>query len=185
MTLFNIWHYLVIAIAILSLMGIIYISFKQKTMQLQVTVFFSLLLIILLIGAIAMTLVDKYTKEVTLSKLESKRLLSIEKVAYSGIVTNVGDYEIGEVTFELKLVNQGHVIGNGRSTSFFNSVGLWDMIMGKGSNSESSANKTQSLEKEFIVAKNLKPGQSQSFRVYFAFPPHFSNVSQFTKVYAH
>ena len=42
--------------------------------------------------------------------------------------------------------------------------------------------KPQSITKEFIVAKNLKPGTAEPFRVYFDFPPYFRSVSQFTEV---
>ncbi|MCK4973983.1 MAG: DUF2393 family protein, partial [Sulfurimonas sp.] len=36
-----------------------------------------------------------------------------------------------------------------------------------------------------VVARNLKPGEAKSFRVYFDYPPYFRSVSQYSKLYAH
>ena len=45
--------------------------------------------------------------------------------------------------------------------------------------------KPQQITHEFVVAKNLKPGESREFRVYFDYPPYFRNVAHFAKIYAH
>jgi len=46
-------------------------------------------------------------------------------------------------------------------------------------------NKPQTIEREFVIARNLQPKVSTSFHVRFDFPPYFSNVSVITKVTAH
>ena len=126
-----------------------------------------------------MAAVDKYTKKVELFKFENKRILSLEKIVYSGFVRNVGNHAIGQVTFEIKIVNKAREMGN--ADSFFENRGLGD-IFGSGAN---VLYRPQSITKTFTVAKDLKPGQAKSFRVYFDYPPYFRNVSQFPKVYGH
>jgi len=178
-TLFNYWHFVVLAIILLIYVSGVIGAIKQPIKKLQKPMIFSLTLIMLLITAFSIVVVDKYTKEVKLYKFKNKRLLSVEKIVYSGIVKNEGNHEIGEVTFEIKIVNKARSIGP--SASFFTPSGFKDFF-GGGAN---ILYKPQSITKEFIVAKNLKPGKAKSFRIYFDYPPHFRNVSQFPKVYGH
>jgi hypothetical protein len=125
--------------------------------------------------------VDKYTKVPKLYKLHNKRLLNIEKIVYTGIVRNEGNYEIGKVTFEIKIVNKGHATGNVKGGNFYKPSGFMNFFSG-GYNLHA---KPQTITKEFIVAKNLKPGDAKAFRVHFDYPGYFRNVSQFSKVWGH
>lgn len=181
MTLFNYVHYSVLLIIFLIFAGGVFVSIKQPSKKLMVPMLFSVTLISVLLAGFSIVVVDKYTKKVQLSKLKNKRLLSIEKIAYSGVVTNTGSHTIGEVTFELKLVNKGHVTGNVKAGSFFQVSGFAEFFGGGAE----ILYKPQTITKEFIVARNLKPGTSKSFKVYFDYPPYFSSTSQFAKVYGH
>ncbi len=178
MTLFNYWHYGALSIiAIVFLIGVI-VALRQPKTKLIFPMLITVTLFSALTAGFSIVVVDKYTKKVKLYKLNSKRLLSIEKVVYTGVVKNTGNYEIGEVTFELKLVNKGHTTGNVKGGSFFKSSGFMDFFSG-GSD---VLYKPQSITKEFVVAKNLKPGDAKSFRVHFGFPPYFRSVSHFATV---
>jgi hypothetical protein len=181
MTSFNIWHFVVLFLTIVMFAGGIYQTIKSANEKTKIPMLISVTLISFLIGGFAFVVVDKYTKEPKLYKLKSKRLLNIEKVVYTGIVKNEGNYEIGEVTFELKLVNKGLEAGNVKAGSFFQVSGFAEFF-GQGAG---ILYKPQTIIKKFIVAKNLKPGEAQSFRVYFDYPPYLKSVSQFTKVYGH
>lgn len=180
-TFLTIWHYIVIISTLLIFLGGVYSTFTQTNKKLKVPMLISVTLVSLLLGVFSFLIVDKYTKEVKLYRLDSKRLLNIEKIVYTGIVKNEGDYEIGEVTFELKLINKGHATGNVKAGSFFSPSGFMDFF-GEGAG---VLFKPQTVKKEFVVAKNLKPGTAQSFRVYFDYPPYFRNVAEFSKVYGH
>ena len=181
MTTLNYWHFIVIAVILSIFLGGIYTSIKQENKKLVLPMIISVSLISALLLGFSIVVVDKYTKIPKLYKMENKRLLSIEKVVYTGIVKNEGNHEIGEVTFEIKLVNKGHVTGNVKGGSYFKASGFFDFFSG-GSN---VLYKPQSITKEFVVARNLKPGQAKSFRVYFDWPPYFRSVSHFAKVYGH
>lgn len=179
-TLFNYWHYVALGVILAVFISFVIIAFKQDDRKLLTQIIFSASLVCLIIAGFAIVAVDKYTKKAALYKLENKRILSIEKIAYSGTVKNEGNYEIGEVVFEIKLVNKGHVAGNVKAGSFFRPSGFFDFFSGS-----SNSDRPQQITKKFVVAKNLKPGEAKAFRVYFDYPPYFKSVSHFAKIYAH
>ncbi|QOP46390.1 DUF2393 family protein [Sulfurimonas paralvinellae] len=181
MILFNIWHYLVLGVILLIFIGGVAASLQQKDDKMKYSMLFSTALISAFLAVFSVFVVDKYTKKVTLSKMQNKRLLSTEKIIYTGIVTNVGNYPIGKVTFDIKLVNKGHATGNVKGGNFYKPNGIMSFF----SSGLGMSNKPQTIEKEFIVAKNLKPGESKRFRVYFDYPPYFSSTAQFAKVWGH
>jgi hypothetical protein len=83
------------------------------------------------------------------------------------------------VTFEIKLVNKGHVTGNVKGGNFYKPSGFLDFF---SSGMGIKKSKPQTITKTFIVAKNLEPGEVKVFRVHFPYPGYFRNVSQFSKV---
>jgi len=182
-TLFNIWHFIVIGIILLVAIAGMVSAFRQPSKKLLFSVLFSISLVALLMIGFSIIAVDKYKKIAKLYKVKNKRLLGIEKIIYTGIVKNEGNYPIGEVTFEVKIVNKGHATGNVKSGSFYKASGFMDFFFSK--NDRSDAYKEQTIIREFVVAKNLQPGDSQPFRVYFDYPPYFRSVSDFTKVTGH
>ncbi|OIP53906.1 MAG: hypothetical protein AUK54_07520 [Helicobacteraceae bacterium CG2_30_36_10] len=182
-TLFNIWHFVVFAfIGILFIIGVV-ATLKQPDKKLQLSLLISISLVAALVLGFSIIAVDKYTKVVNVYQVENKRLLSIEKIIYTGIVKNEGNYEIGKVTLEVKLVNKGHVTGNVKAGSFFKASGFFDFFFGESDRSASY--RPQTIVKEFVVAQNLKPGEAKAFRVYFDYPPYFRSVANFTKVTGH
>lgn len=178
----NIWHIVVIIFMLLLLGLALYFSLTYKEKKIRFAMAGSSFLILTVITIFAFVAVEKYTKELSLSKVESKRLLNIEKVVYTGFVTNTGSHKVAKAFFEIKLVNKGRATGGLRGISFF-SPSSWKDIFGEGANI--LYNKPQIIVKSFLVATDLKPGQSQQFRVYFDFPPYFRDVSEFTSVYGH
>jgi len=180
MTLFNIWHYVVLFIFLLIFIGGVVASLKQPNKKLVLPMLLSVSLVVGLFAAFSVVVVDKYTKKVKLYKLKDRRLLSIEKIRYSGVVKNEGNYNIGKVTFKIKLVNKGHVTGNVKAGSFFRPSGIIEFFSGSN-----VLYKPQTIIKKFVVAKNLKPGESKPFSVYFDYPPYFRNVAHFATVEGH
>lgn len=179
----NIWHILVILLMLFVAGAGIYLTFKQQNKKLIFPMTFSIILVSALVVAFLLLAVDKYTKKVSVYKLENKRLLSLEKIVYTGFVKNEGDYPVGEVTFEVKLVNQGYATGSIGSTSFFTPSGFKEFFSGGGANI--LYNKPQIIKKQFVVARNLKAGEAVPFRVVFDFPPYFRNVKQYTDIFGH
>lgn len=180
MTLFNYWHYFALSIVFLIFVGGVLGAFKQEKKKLVLPMLISTTLVSALLAVFTILIIDKYTKVVKLYKLENKRLLSTEQIIYTGIVKNEGKYTIGEVVFEIKLVNKGHATGNVKGGNFYKTSGFFDFFGGKD-----KLYKPQSITKEFVVAKNLKPGTAKSFRVHFKYPPYFRSVADFSEVTGH
>ena len=180
MTYLTVWHYLVLFIVLCMFVGGVVVSLKQKKKNMITSMLFSVTLVTLSIGFLSMFVVDKYTKHVELYKLKSKRILSLEKIIYRGVIKNTGKYTIGKVTFDIKLVSRGKR-GGFESTTFYKSSGFLDFFASATKSSKGS----NTLTKSFVVAKNLKPGQAKIFRVHFRFPANFRNISEYPKVYGH
>lgn len=176
-TLFNIWHYVVLGIIFIFFVAGIATSLRQEK-KLVLPMAFSVTLVSTVIAFFSLFVVDKYTKSVELYKLKNKRILSIEKIIYSGVVKNTGNYPIGEVTVKIKLVSKGSLSKNLDAESFYKPSGFFEFF----SFDKKESKKSSVIEEEFVVATNLKPGQAKSFRVYFDYPPHFRNVSEFATV---
>ena len=181
MTLFNYWHFIVFGVIFLMFVAGMVSAMKQESAKIKVGMAISVTLVSVFLALFSVVVVDKYTKKVKLYKLKNKRLLSTETIIYSGIVKNVGNHKIGKITFEIKLVNKGHATGNVKGGNFYKSSGFFDFFSG-GYNLNF---KPQSIVKEFVVAKNLKPGEAKSFRVHFKYPPYFRSTSDFSKVWGH
>ena len=161
MTLFNYWHVIVLSIIIfIMLLGIVG-AFQQEKKKLIGPMIFSVVLISILVGGFSIVVVDKYTKIAKLYKLKNKRMLSSEKIMYSGIVKNEGNHKIGKVTFEIKLVNKGLATGNVKGGSFYKPSGFLDFF----SSGAEKLSKPQQVVQEFVVAKNLKPGEDRKTHV--------------------
>ena len=180
-TLFNYWHFIVLIIILLIFVGGVISAFKQKNKKLFFPMLISVFLITSLMAVFSIVVVDKYTKITKLYKLKNKRLLSIEKIIYTGVVKNEGNHEIGTVTIEIKLVNKGHATGNVKGGSFYKPSGFMDFFSGGAD----ILYKPQTIIKTFVVSKNLKPGEAKAFRVNFRWPPYFRNVAEFVKVSGH
>ncbi|MBL4730939.1 MAG: DUF2393 family protein [Sulfurimonas sp.] len=179
MTLFNYWHYIFLGIAFLIFLAGLISAFTQKDKKLIFPMLISITLISVFLGFFSIMVVDKYTKKVELFKMRNKRLLSTEQIIYTGYVKNVGNHPIGKVYFEIKLVNRGHATGNVKGGNFYKPNGIMDFFANFGGGRN---DKPQTIIKEFLVAKNLKPGTGKSFRVYFRYPGYFRSVAHFAEV---
>lgn len=178
---FTIWHYLLIVVLVLIYWVGMRFALKQETARVKAGMAIAATLITAFLSFVSIMYLEKLTKHATAFKVENKRLLNLEKIVYTGFIKNDGAYPVKKVIFEVKLLNKGHVIGNMKRGTFFEASGFFDFFSG-GAN---MLYRPQSVTKQFVVAKNLKPGQVEQFRVYFDYPPYFSNVSDFIKVYAH
>lgn len=180
-TYLTIWHYLTMLLGVVVIALGIFAALRQADKKIILSMIFSIILIVILIVSFTLVALDKYTKKVQLGSLENHRILAIEKIVYTGYVKNIGNYKIGKVTFEVKIVNKAHTRGKVKPGSFFSPSGFAEFF-GGGMN---VLYKPQTVVKKFVVAEDLEPGKTKSFRVMFDYPPYFENVSQFTKVTAH
>ena len=106
-THFTIWHYVAVITCLILFMLLTILSLQQKNKKTALSMIFSSFLVMTLVTVFLIMALDKYTKKVVLAKLDNRRMLMSEKIVYTGYVTNVGNYTVGEVKIEFKLVNKG------------------------------------------------------------------------------
>jgi len=180
-TYFTVWHYTVVIISIIIFLLLVFLSFRDKRPGVRNAMIFSSFLVMSLVSGFLILALDKYTKKVKLVGLTNYRQLNTEKIFYSGYVTNTGNYTIGSVKIEFKIVNKGHVSGNVKGGSFFKPSGVSEFF----SSGSSKRYRPQKLEETVVVAKNLEPGKTKYFNVTFDYPPYFKQVSHFQRIFAH
>ena len=181
MTLLNYVHYTVLGIiGVLFLLGIIS-ALRQSDKKMVFGMLITTFIVSTFLAVFSVFVVDKYTKKASLHRLKNKRILSIEKIVYTGFVKNEGQFTIGKVKLEVKLVNKGHATGNVKGGNFYQPSGFFDFF----SDGYHLRHKPQTLIKEVVVATNLRPGEKHRFRFYFDYPGYFRSVAQFTKLSCH
>ncbi|QOP41990.1 DUF2393 family protein [Sulfurimonas marina] len=182
MTAFNYVHYITFFVIFILFVVGVYKSFQQKKASLKTSMLFTTVLVSVFLAVFSVFVVDKYTKSAKLYKVKNKRLLSVEKIVYSGIVKNTGNFPIKKVTIEIKLVNQGHATGNVKGGNFYKSTGFFEFF-NEGLGIEKD--KPQTIIKRFVIARDMKAGKAESFRVYFDYPPYFRSAADYISIEAH
>jgi hypothetical protein len=180
-TYFTVWHYLAVIVCFVLFLLLVILSLQQSKRNTVLAMIFSSFLVMSLVAVFIVMALDKYTKKAEISKLDNRRMLMSEKIVYTGYVTNVGDYPIGEVTIEFKLVNRGHVTGNVKGGSYFKPSGFFDFFGGDSQRS----NRAQKIVENVVVARDLPPGKSQFFNVSIDYPAYFEQVAHFQRIFAH
>lgn len=181
MTTLNYWHYIVFSFSLVIFSAGVFLAIREDEKESKIWIVISFFIVSVIVAGFGLYAVDKLTKIAKISRLTSKRLLSREQVMYSGVVRNEGNHEIGEVTLEIKLVNKSFASGSMSSGVLFEQGSIVDFFVVK----KNQLLKPQQVLEEFVVAKDLKAGESEEFVVYMTYPPYFGGSTEYTKVYAH
>lgn len=180
-TMLNIWHYLFLLVAISIFVSGVIVAKRSDNVTLKYQTIFLFFLLSSVVAVFSFFVVDQYTKEAKIYRVENKRNLYSEKIVYSGLVRNEGDYGIGEVTLEIKLVNGKQDSGNFKEGDFFKPNSFFNIFSSSGGNDK----KPQQVSQEFVIAKNLKPKEVKEFTVYMDYPPYFQGTVDFFYIYSH
>ena len=117
--------------------------------------------------------IDSYTKKITLSNVDNHRIYRTEKIMFTGSVKNSGDYTIGEVSVEVKIINKDTIAKEGgsyQSTAFAELVGDKKV-------------KPSFLVVTEVVATNLKPGQRNNFVIMIPYPSYFKGFTGYVRAF--
>jgi hypothetical protein len=183
MTYFTYIHYLVLLIIALLFLLTVIISIREKNTKIRFTMILSSFVVMLLLSGFFMMALDKYTKIAEIRGLKNTRLLMNEEIVYRGYAYNAGEFTIGKIELEIKLVNKGHVTGNVKGGNFYKPSGFWDFF--GGGDTAKRKDRPQTLIRTFVVATNLKPGKSKYFSVRMPYPGYFTHTADYTRVFAH
>jgi hypothetical protein len=175
-TYMTFWHY-----GALAIIGAIFIAASLITLQqsiktsnkISVIIAYLLTTIGMMYGIIL--LIDTYTKKITLSDVKDRRFLPTEKIFFTGSVRNSGDYIVGKVRVEIKIINRDTAAKKGEPS--YQSNAFAELL-----GDDPTTYKPSYLITTEIVATNLKPGQRKNFHITMPHPPHFKGYTVYPRV---
>ena len=171
-TYFTFWHYSAVILISLALIASIIVTLRDPKISSKLSIIFTYILVSLGLIFMSILVIDNYTKEITLSNVDDHRFLATEKIIFTGTVRNSGDYTIGEVSVEIKIVNKGSAAQEGEPS--FQSNAFAELI---GDDKPSFIVVTE------VVATNLKPGQRKQFRIAMPHPPYFRGYTDYVRAF--
>jgi len=183
MTYMTIIHWLVLLIIFLLMILAVFLIIRkypeEKTFAYQLSSVVVLIYLVLMAGSIF--LLDQSLKSAELLNFKNQRVLRNETMVLTGKVKNTGKFTIGTVTLYLRMSNGALAYKTLRGKDVYNPSG-GSLFSGGGDDKDI---KITTLEKEFEILENLKPGRTKSFRVTFKYPAHFTRPSLKTELYIH
>ena len=175
-TYFTVWHYVATIVILLTLIIAIFITLLQRNLPYKGSIIFVYFLSAAGLLFIAILMIDSSTKNPTLVNIESHRFLPKEKIIFTGRVRNSGEYTIGEVSIEIKLINND--TGVSKKDPTYQSNAFAELMGDKGLEKKPS----YMIHTE-VVASNLAPGRSKKFWIAMPYPPYFKGHNEDIKVY--
>lgn len=170
------WHYLLLGgLGLFFILGII-ISLQTNS---KISVFTTITLVLVLIGAFIWKAIDEKVYVVEVSNLDKVRYYQSEQILIKGTVRNVGKFPVANVVAVVKL-NNSHGGVSGKQSIFTQPSVFEEIYQG-----DNPSFKRQNIVEEHVIADYLDPGSSKPFRVMMEYPPYFSSASFTVEAKAH
>ena len=173
-TYFTFWHYGAVIAFSLLLITLIVLTLRKPQSTSKASLIFTYILVILGFMFGVLLIIDHYTKKITLSNVKDHRFLPTEKIFFMGSVRNSGDYTIGEVSVEIKIVNKDTPALQGKPS--YQSNAFAELI------GDERAKPSYLIVTE-VVATDLKPGQRKEFRIIMPHPSYFKGYTSYVRAY--
>ena len=174
-TYMTFWHYGALAIIASAFFALTLLTLQQSAKaSTKISIIVTYLITSLGIAYGVILFIDTYTKKVTLSEVKDRRFLPTEKIFFTGSVYNSGDYTIGTVSIEIKIINRETAAKEGEPS--FQSNAFAEML-----GDDPATYKPSYLITTEVVATNLKPGQRENFHITMPHPPHFKGYSVYSR----
>ena len=173
-TYFTFWHYGAVIFFTLLLIVLSIFTLREPKSTSKGSIIFTYTLVILGFMFGSILVIDSYTKKITLSDVKDHRFLPTEKIFFIGSVRNSGNYTIGEVSVEIKIVNKDTPALRGKPS--YQSNAFAELI------GDERAKPSYLIVTE-VVATNLKPGQRKEFEIIMPHPPHFKGYTSYIRAY--
>ena len=141
--------------------ALIFLLIAYKTRTVQPTVKMLLIVVIeffvtLILLFLTFWMINMGLKKAVITKFDNRRVLATETLYLTGYVQNIGKYTINKAVLDVKILNA--VSGKAQK------VGM----------NRDGSKKENTVEKSFIIAKNLRPGEQRKFNAKLKLPPHFN-----------
>ena len=179
MTYFTILHWIALLTFLLIFILLVILSKKETNPKIFWSMVFSSFLVTSMLSIFSIFVLDKYTKKAKLISITHRRVLLNETIMFFGQVKNIGKFKIGYCKLEVKIVNNALNFNNLSGSTFYKPrSGLDSLLTNKNE-------KQSTIIKDFIIAKNLKPGELRNFSASMPYPPYFQKVDIRYKLYCH
>jgi hypothetical protein len=177
---FTILHWLALAFFLALFILLVVVSRKETRPNVFWSMVFASFLVTATGAVFSMFVLDKYTKKAKLLSIENHRILRTEEIVFKGKVKNVGNFRIGKCKLTIKMINNPVESGKLSGSAVFKPSGM-DFFKTK----EKKKERPNTIEKVFIVARNIDPDEIQPFTVRMPYPPYFSKTRLIYKLHCH
>ncbi len=181
MTYMTILHWLVLLFFIGLFVLLVIVSKKESRPNVFWSMVFASFLVTSTAAVFSMFVLDKYTKKAKLVSIKNYRLLRSEEIVFKGKVQNIGKFTIGQCKLSIKMINNPLEAGKLSGSSVFKPSGFGDFFSIKDKKNE----RPNTVEKEFVVVKNIEPGEILPFTIHMKYPPYFKKTRLIYKLYCH
>ncbi len=168
---FTIVHIITLVIFFVIFIFLLVLSFKETRKKVLFAMIFSNFLVISMLAVFSMFVLDKYTKKARLENVSQSRILISESLVLYGRVRNIGKFGISKCFLHVKLVNNAINSKNLNGTTLYKPSSGIDFLTNKTNNGE----KKSTIEKDFLIAKNLKVRELKNFSASMRYPSYFKN----------
>lgn len=141
---------------------------KPKPLKSVVVIVSSLFVSFLACSALACITLDEYTKVAKITNLQYKRVLVNESMQFSGIVSNVGGFDISYCKLNVRLTNSPSRLQALTPDLFQQQGGFWENFFKKQKKPIIST-----VNEDFEIAQDLKANSARPFSVYIRYPTTF------------
>ena len=177
---FTVLHWLALAFFFALFVLLVIISRKETRPNVFWSMVFASFLVTATGAVFSMFVLDKYTKKAKLLSIENHRILRTEEIVFKGKVKNVGKFRIGRCKLTIKMINNPVESGKLSSSALYKPSGM-DFFKTR----EKRKERPNTIEKVFIVAKNIDPDEVKPFTVRMPYPPYFSKTRLIYKLHCH
>ncbi|WP_024954938.1 DUF2393 family protein [Sulfurospirillum arcachonense] len=180
MAYFTILHIITLLILLVLFIIACIVALKQTNKKILFSMLFANFLVITMLSVFSMFVLDKYTKIAKLENMTQKRILMTESLTISGKVRNIGNFDIGKCSLEVKLVNNAITSNEVSGSHIFSPISGLEFLFGKNKETRPST-----ILNEFVIAKNFKKGELKNFSITIKYPPYFQKPFMNYKLYCH
>lgn len=141
---------------------------KPKPPKTIITIVVSLFVSFIACSALACVTLDEYTKVAKITNLEYKRVLINESMQFSGVISNVGGFDILYCSLNVRLTNSPSRLQALSPDLFKQEGGFWKNFFKKQKQPIIST-----VKEDFEIAQNLKANSARPFSVFVRYPTTF------------
>ena len=174
-------HWLVLLFFLALFILLVIISRKETRPNVFWSMVFASFLVTTTAAVFSMFVLDKYTKKGKLLSVENHRILRTEEIVFKGKVQNVGKFMIGKCKLTIKMINNPVESGKLSGSQIYQPSGFGNFLKSKKELKE----RPNTIKREFIVAKRLKPDETRPFTIRMHYPPYFTKTRLIYKLHCH